>query len=90
MAAGKKPHLRKCIGCGSMKEKQDLIRVIRTEAGEVLIDEAMKGNGRGAYVCRSVSCVETAGKRRSLERALKCSVDRSIYEQILEMAKPGL
>lgn len=67
-----------------MKDRQEMIRVIRSDEGEVLIDDTQKKNGRGVYLCRSVSCFETAQKRRSLERSLKCSVSREIYELIQE------
>ena len=87
MAGEKKPHLRKCAGCGVMKDKKDLIREIRDSEGKVLLDESGKRNGRGAYLCRSLSCVETAGKRRSLERALKCSVDADIYDQLRKITE---
>ena len=86
MARMKKEVLRKCAGCGIMKDRKDLIRVIRNEEGQVFVDDTQKQNGRGAYLCRSASCVDTAQKRHALDRALKCSVDRSIYELIKEKA----
>ena len=76
--------LRKCAGCGILKDRQEMIRVIRSAQGEVLIDDTQKQNGRGAYVCRSASCIETAMKKRGIERALKCSVDRKIYDLLKE------
>ena len=84
MARMKREVLRKCTGCGSMKDRKDLIRIIRNEEGQVLVDDTQKRNGRGAYLCRSASCVETARKRHALERDLNCSVDRSVYDLIRE------
>lgn len=84
MAKEKKVHLRRCCGCGGMKEKEALIRVIRNETGEVLLDDTHRKNGRGAYLCRSLSCLETAQKRRALDRALKCTAGPDIYGLIRE------
>ena len=58
MGRVKKEVLRKCVGCGEMKDRQELVRIVRCAEGEVVIDETQKRNGRGAYVCRS------AGKSR--------------------------
>lgn len=82
MGCMKKEVLRRCAGCGAMKDRKELIRVIRDTEGQVLVDDTQKRNGRGAYLCRSISCVETAQKRHSLERALKCCVGKSVYELI--------
>ncbi len=90
MAAGKKPVLRRCVGCGEMKEKKDLIRVVRGMDGVISIDLTQKVNGRGAYVCRSRSCLELAVKRRGLERTLRCSIERHAAEQILEQIEAVL
>ena len=87
MGRMKKEVLRKCAGCGEMKDRQELVRIVRCAEGEVVIDETQKRNGRGAYVCRSAGCVEKAAKRRSLERALKCGVDRKIYDSLMEMTE---
>lgn len=89
MVRAKKEILRRCTGCGAMKDRMELIRVIRDRDGAVHVDETQKQNGRGAYLCRSLSCFETALKRRSLERTLKCSVSRSVYDQIKKMIEAG-
>lgn len=85
MVRAKKEVLRRCTGCGAMKDRSELIRVIRDQDGAVLVDETQRRNGRGAYLCRSLSCFETALKRRSLERTLKCSVKADIYGQIRDI-----
>lgn len=84
MAHEKKEVLRRCTGCGLMKDRQELIRVIRDSAGEIHIDDTNRMNGRGAYLCRSLSCLETAVKRRGLERTLKHAVHPSVYELLKE------
>jgi hypothetical protein len=62
---------RSCIACRSVRDKRDLLRVVRTPEGSVLVDPTGKRTGRGAYVCRAWDCFRTAVKRKSFERALK-------------------
>jgi predicted RNA-binding protein YlxR (DUF448 family) len=68
---------RKCCGCGEMFGKPNLIRVVKTKtaeekiAGEIIIDKKGNTTGRGAYICKNISCAETAEKKRGLERTLK-------------------
>ena len=83
MANQKKPVLRRCVGCGEMKDKKDLIRVVRTQEGEILPDMTGKMNGRGAYICRSQQCLETAVRKKGLERSLRCRVNAQVYEDLL-------
>ncbi len=89
MAQTKKITLRRCVGCGQMIDKTALIKVIRTPQGSVELDMNKKGNGRGAYVCRNLACLETAVKRRGFERALKCKVDGEIFDKLRSMIDPG-
>ena len=74
MAQIKKKPLRKCAGCGQMKEKTELIRVVKDDQGKVKIDESGRMNGRGAYLCKDPECLKKARKSRALERSLKCGV----------------
>ncbi|WP_067617105.1 RNase P modulator RnpM [Alicyclobacillus acidiphilus] len=74
--------LRKCVGCQEMKPKRELIRVVHTPDGDVLIDPTGKQNGRGAYLCPDETCLQTAQKKKSLERALKMSIPSSVYETL--------
>ena len=53
----KKIPMRKCVGCGEMKEKKDMIRVIKTPENEIILDATGKANGRGAYLCNSAECL---------------------------------
>lgn len=68
--------MRKCVGCGEMKSRKDLIRVIRTPEGQVVMDLTGRANGRGAYLCRSSSCFEKAVRAKSLQRSLEVPVDQ--------------
>ena len=82
MAAIKKIPLRKCTGCGEMKPKKELVRVIKTVDDEILMDLTGKMNGRGAYVCRDEECLKKAIKTKAIERSLGISVSEEVYEQL--------
>lgn len=89
----KKQPMRKCTGCGEMREKRELIRVVKSpdvkdedenviSNGLVLLDLTGKKPGRGAYVCNNVKCFELARKARRFERAFSCKIPDEIYENI--------
>ncbi len=77
MKARKIP-LRMCVGCREMKEKRELIRVVRSPAGEVSLDDTGKKTGRGAYVCRNEACLKRAIRQRQLERQLEVSMSETV------------
>ena len=74
MGQTKKIPQRKCVGCQEMKGKKEMLRILRTENGEIVLDTTGRKNGRGAYLCYSRECFEKAVKSRGLERALKVAV----------------
>ena len=87
--------MRKCTGCGEMKPKGELVRVVKApdrlseegeilEKGEVSLDLTSKKSGRGAYVCRSLQCFEAARKARRFERALSCQIPSEVYDSMEE------
>lgn len=78
----KKIPLRQCIGCGEMKSKKEMIRVIKTAEGEILLDTTGRKNGRGAYLCPSMECFKKAVKGRGLERSFKMAIPREVYETL--------
>lgn len=78
----KKIPLRKCTGCGEMKSKRELIRVIKTPEEEITIDATGKKNGRGAYICNSSECLTKAIKTKALERSLKSAIPKEVYEEL--------
>ena len=84
----RKPPLRMCVGCREMKDKKELIRVVRTTEGPVEIDPTGKMNGRGAYIC-SAQCLVKARKKNLLGRALNHPVDDAVYERLLEQLHDG-
>lgn len=73
---------RRCVGCGEIKEKKQLIRVVRTPEGEVVLDVTGKRSGRGAYICHSISCFKKARKSKRLESGLNVQIPDEIYERL--------
>jgi predicted RNA-binding protein YlxR (DUF448 family) len=65
---------RTCIACREIKNKRDLIRVVRTPAGQLIVDPTGKANGRGAYLCRQASCWEKGLPKQRLAQALKVTL----------------
>lgn len=80
----KKIPMRMCLGCGEMKQKKDLIRVVRSPEGDISLDFTGKKSGRGAYICRSTDCFEKARKGRKFEKSFSCRIDSSIYEVMFD------
>jgi predicted RNA-binding protein YlxR (DUF448 family) len=78
----KKIPLRQCIGCGEMKSKKEMIRVIKTAEDQILLDATGRKNGRGAYLCPSMECFKKAVKGRGLERSFKMAIPREVYETL--------
>ena len=78
---GKIP-MRQCTGCREMKNKKEMMRVLRTPEEEIVLDVTGKKNGRGAYLCKSADCLEKAIKSKGLERSLKASIPREVYENL--------
>lgn len=83
MSSNKKIPIRKCVGCQELKNKKEMMRVIRTCEGEYLLDATGKKNGRGAYICPAKECLGMAIKNKGLERSFKQSIPGEVYE-ILE------
>jgi predicted RNA-binding protein YlxR (DUF448 family) len=65
---------RRCVACRQVQSKREMIRLVRTPEGELVIDETGKRNGRGAYLCRKRSCWESALKGKQLSHALKTDI----------------
>lgn len=78
----KKIPLRMCLGCGEMKSKKELIRVVRSAEGEVSLDLTGKKSGRGAYICKNIECFRKARKARKFERAFSCQISEEVYNDM--------
>ena len=86
----KKIPLRQCIGCGEMKNKREMIRILKTAEGEIVLDATGRKNGRGDYLCPSMDCFLKAKKSRGLDRSFKMAVPAEVYERLeKEMGELG-
>lgn len=74
--------MRQCVGCQEMKSKKEMIRVIRTNEQELLLDATGKKNGRGAYICPDLECLRKAVKNKGLERSFKQAIPAEVYEAL--------
>ena len=83
MGQVKKIPTRTCTGCRQVKNKKDLIRVVRDKEGNVFVDVTGRQNGRGAYICPNEECLEMAVKNKGLEKTLKISqISEEVYQQL--------
>ncbi len=80
----KKQPLRQCTGCGEMKPKKELVRVVKSPEGIVSLDRSGKANGRGAYICHNAECYKKAVKSRRLEKAFSMQIPENVCEAILK------
>lgn len=80
----RKVPLRMCAGCGQMKPKKELVRVVKSPEGEISLDPTGRKPGRGAYVCRSADCLKAARKARRLEKAFSCRIPDEVYGRLEE------
>ena len=78
----KKIPMRQCIGCGEMKGKKEMMRVIKTAEDDICLDVTGKKNGRGAYLCISKECLQKARKNKGLERSFKMSIPAEVYDNL--------
>lgn len=79
---GSKISLRMCMACRENKQKEKLIRVVKQKDGSIFIDKTGKADGRGAYVCNNLECLNLLKKKRGLERSFRCKVDGLIYDDL--------
>ena len=80
----KKIPQRMCIGCQEMKPKKELIRVVKNSEGTIKVDLTGKAPGRGAYICKSVQCLEKAIKGKRLEKNFETKIDENIFQRLRE------
>ncbi len=73
---------RQCVGCRTMKDKKELIRIVKTPEGQIVADATGKKSGRGAYICPNPECLRRARKARALERAFDTAIPAEIYDAL--------
>ena len=78
----KKQPQRTCMGCNEKKDKKDLIRIVKNKENEISIDRTGKNEGRGAYICDDVNCLEKVIKSKRLERVLEIPISKEMYESL--------
>ncbi len=78
----KKIPLRQCVGCGEMRGKKEMMRVLKTPEDEILLDVTGKKNGRGAYLCKEKDCLVKARKNKGLERSFKMKIPNEVYDNL--------
>ena len=82
MSTTKKIPMRKCVGCQEMKNKKEMLRVLKTAENEFVLDATGRKNGRGAYLCFSKECLKEAIKNKGLERSFKQAIPAEVYESL--------
>ena len=78
----KKIPLRQCVGCGEMKSKKEMLRVLKTEEEGIILDATGKKNGRGAYICKNAECLQKAKKTKGLDRSFKMAISDEVYDSL--------
>ena len=78
----KKIPVRQCIGCGEMKNKKEMMRILKTPEDEIVLDMTGQKNGRGAYLCKQRECLVKAEKNKGLERSFKMKIPTEVYESL--------
>ena len=84
MARKRKTPQRLCLGCRTMKDKRELLRVVRTPQGEIGLDVTGKTAGRGAYICPHAACLQKALRSKALEKSLRTSVGEDVLQLLKE------
>jgi predicted RNA-binding protein YlxR (DUF448 family) len=80
----KKIPLRQCIGCGAMKSKKEMLRILKTQEGAICLDATGKKNGRGAYLCKQEECLRRMRKVKGLERSFHMCIPEQVYDALEE------
>lgn len=78
----KKIPLRTCMGCNEKKTKKELIRIVKDKEGNICVDKTEKKEGRGAYICDNINCLEKVIKTKRLEKVLDTKISEEIYNNL--------
>lgn len=84
MPKQKKIPLRMCIACRELKEKREMLRVVKNGEGKIFLDFSSKAAGRGAYICDNSECIKKLKRQRLLNKVFSCMVEDDIYSAIEE------
>lgn len=78
----KKQLQRTCMGCNQKKDKKDFIRIVKNKKNEIIIDKTGKQEGRGAYICDEINCLEKVIKSKRLEKVFNIKISDEIYKNL--------
>ena len=78
----KKIPQRTCLGCNVQKNKNELIRIVMGKDGAISVDKTGRANGRGAYICNNIDCLEKTIKTKRLERTFDMQISSEIYDEL--------
>ena len=78
----KKIPQRTCIGCKEKKEKRELIRIVKDKEGNITLDRTGRANGRGAYICDNIQCLEKAINTKALARTFEMEIEETVYNEL--------
>ena len=78
----KKIPLRTCMGCNEKRPKKELIRIVKQKDGNVEVDQTGKTEGRGAYICNNIECLDKVIKTKRLERTLDIQISEETYKNL--------
>ncbi|MCD8371691.1 MAG: YlxR family protein [Clostridia bacterium] len=84
MPKTKKIPLRQCIACRELKEKREMLRIVKNSQGEIFLDFSSKAAGRGAYICDNSDCVKKLIKQKLINKVFSCEVPKEVYLRIEE------
>ncbi len=84
MPKQKKIPLRMCIACRELKEKRDMLRLVKNGEGKIFLDFSWKAAGRGAYICDNPECVKKLKRQKLLNKVFSCAVDDEVYSAVEE------
>ena len=79
----KKIPMRRCLGCLESKPKSELIRIVKSQDGEIFVDKTGKKNGRGAYFCDSPDCLQKLIKSKRLEKEFEMKISKELYDELI-------
>ena len=78
----KKQPQRTCMGCNTKKDKKELVRIVKNKEGQISIDKTGKMEGRGAYICNNIECLEKVIKNKRLEKSFEMQISKEIYDNL--------
>ncbi len=76
--------MRRCLGCMESKPKKELIRIVKSQEGDISLDKTGRKNGRGAYFCDSKECLEKLIKSKRLEKEFEMKISEETYNDLLK------